>query len=315
MLNVKVAFSATFVVCVVLTACNVFDGLYDEGTSSEPDVLLADARAAIQNGRTEDAVAYLRKAHQVEPANIEVRVELASALLLHHKIDILLVAELAHDVGPDEDSASKGASCPDEEACNFDCSVMKSVTSFSYADSKAYLRLEQLLSVMDEIDDLVTVPLHDVGAEPGKRFKTQAERQVLFNALVDRISEDHPRDKARRLAATLLLDLGITKLSTTLTTVQQSASLHDVTLFHVHRMDSSHVIDYCGANVEEFITGTMCTVKTAAHFTLDMLETRLENFTVDGGAEQSSIGADLVDAGHELFDGITSGVSAKCGGV
>lgn len=315
MLRAKAVFSVIFGSCILLAACNVFDGLYDEGSSSEVNVLIADAGAAIQNGRTGDAVAYLRKAHQVDPADIEVRVELASALLLHHKIDVLLVAELAHDTGPDTDSASKGVSCPDDVSCSFDCAAMKSVTSFSYKDSKAYLRLEQTLSVLEEIDELVTVPLEDLGAHQGKRFRTQVERRLLFDALVDRISKDHPRDKARRLATTLLLDVGITKLSTTLTTVQQSASAHEVTLFHVHRLDGSHAIDYCGVNVEEFIGGTMCTVKTAAHYTLDMLETRLENFTVDGATDQSSIGADLIEASHELFDGMISGVSGKCGDV
>lgn len=313
MLITRFAFSGTFVLCIFIAACNVFDGLYDEGASSDPVDLIADARAAMKDGRSDDAVAYLRKAHLADPGSIEVRVELASVLLMHHKIDVLLVAELAHDVGPETESTSKSSYCPDDVACNFDCTAMKSVTSFSYKDSNAYLRLEQVLGVLEEIDRLVMGPLVDLGAEPGKRFRTRADRRALYDALVDHIAEHHSRDKARRLAATLLLDLGITKLSKTVTNIQQSAAARDVTLFHVHRMDGTHVIDYCGPDVEQFITGTMCTVKASAYFTLEMLEARLENFTAEADADQSSIATELVEAGHELFDGLTSGVEGKCG--
>lgn len=308
-------FAGVVAISVSLAACNVFDGLYEEGGSSDVETLVADARAAIQDGRSSDAVAYLQKAHQMKPSNIEVRVELASALLSHHKIDVMLVSELANEVDSNADTPSKGTGCPDDLACNFDCATMKKVQAFSYKDSKAYLRLEETLGVLEQVDELVSVPLEDLGAEPGNRFLTRTDREHLFDALVDRIAQNHPREKARRLAATLLLDVGITKLSTTLTTVEQSAQSLDVTLFHVERMDGSDAINYCGANVQEFVVGTMCAVNSAAYFTLDMLETRVQTFSADDGSDSSSIGAELVDAGHDLFDGITSELASECGDV
>lgn len=86
-----------------------------------------------------------------------------------------------------------------------------------------------------------------------------------------------------------------------------------VTLYHVERMDGSKYVDYCGDDVESFIAGTMCLASSSALFTLDMLETRLENFTADTGSGTSSMASELVDAGHELFDGLTSELDADCG--
>lgn len=312
MMNPRSVLASIFILCLLLAACNVFDGLYEEGAGTDVQVLITDARAALQDGRSDDAVSYLRKAHDSAPENVEVRVELASALLSHHKIDILLIAELAHDVGVDSNVPAKRSACPDEIACNFDCASMKSVSSFSYEDSPAYLYLSDVMTVLQEVEALLGPPLKASGAEAGLRFATRSDRRMFFNALVDHIAEMLPRDKARKLAEKLLLNFGITKLSTTLSAVQEAASSHGVTLYHVHRVDGTHVIDYCGPNVEEFVTGTMCTVKESAHFTVEMLEARLENLLTEADHDSTSSGSNVLEAVHDLFDGMTSGLSTRC---
>lgn len=304
----------TFSLC--LSACNVFDGIYEEGSSNEPAVLLADARNAISDGRHDDAVEYLNKAHERQPGNIEIRVALASALLTLNKIDVMLIAEVADEIegdeiGGDADWTSK-AGCPDDLVCNFDCGSAKSAAPFSYGDSDAYRHLEKALGVLEQVNALVRVTLDDLGAVPGSRFFTRADRKELYDALVDRIAEEHPRDKARRLASTLLLDAGIASLATTLTSIERSASANEITLYHVETADGGKIVDYCGADVAQFITGTMCPATSSAHLTLDILKTRVENFASNRTSESGSIATELIDAGHELFDGLTSSVHSAC---
>ena len=295
-----------------VAACNVFDGLYEEGVSSDPEVLLSDGRTALQDGRIDDAVVHLAKAHDKQPANIEIRVELASALLTQHKIDVLLISDLADEIGAGEDGPSKQGGCSEERSCHFDCFAAKSATPFSYRDSDAYLRLEETLDVLEQVDELVGVPLEELGAEPGRRFETEEARRDLFEALVAKIEQTHPTEDARGIAASLLLDAGITKLSTTLADLERSAEINEITLYHVQRVDGSKYVSYCGENVDVFVTGTMCLTRSSALFTLDMLETRLENFASLADSETSSMAADLVDAGHELFDGMSSEFEADC---
>ncbi len=303
-----------FAFSLSVAACNVFDGLYEEGTSSSSDVLLSDARTAIEDGRVDDAVRHLTKAHERHPKNVEVRVELATALLTQHKIDVLLISDLANQIEGEIDGASKQSNCSEEHSCHFDCSAAKSARPFSYKDSEAYRTLEEALDVLEQVDVLVSIPLEELGAEPGRRFDTEEERRALFEALVTKIEATNPSENPRRIAATLLLDAGITTLSTTLTDLEKSATELDITLYNVERMDGSKYVSYCGADVDSFVSGTMCLVRTSALFTLDLLETRLENFSSESASETASMAADLVDTGHELLDGLNSEIEAECGG-
>ncbi len=312
--------TTTALLCAValsfsVAACNVFDGLYEEGSSSSPKVLLSDARTAMQDGRIDDAVAHLSKAHKSQPANIEVRVELASALLTQNKIDVMLIKDLADEIEGESEpaGASKTSNCNEALSCNFDCNAAKSAEPFSYKDSNAYKRLAAALDVLERVDELVTTPLDELGAVAGRRYDTAEQRKELFEALVAKIEETNPDENARRIAATLLLDAGITRLSMTLTDIEESASELNVTLYHVERMDGTKYVDYCGNDIDSFITGTMCLASSSALFTLDMLETRLENFSSGSGSHASSIASELVDAGHELFDGLTSEIKSECG--
>lgn len=307
-----IAFTLSF----CLSACNVFEGIYEEGSSSEPAVLLADARNAISDGRHDDAVQYLNKAHEKQPGNIEIRVELASALLTLNKIDVMLIAEVADDIEGDEKEGdaewTSKAGCPDDLECNFDCGSAKSATPFSYGDSDAYRHLEEVLNVLEQVNALMRETLDELGSVAGSRFLTRADRKQLYDALVDRIAEEHPSDKARRLASTLLLDAGIASLATTLVSIEQSASANGINLYHVEQADGGKIVDYCGADVEQFITGTMCPATSSAHLTLDMLKTRVENFASNRTSDSGSIAMELIDAGHELFDGLTSSVQSSC---
>ena len=298
----------TVALAILVGACNVFEGLYDEGTSENTQVLLTDARAAIQDGRVDDAVDHLTKAHENEPDNVEVRAELASALLTQNDIDVMLIKDLADDIRLAlEGGASKNAGCPEDVRCNFNCAVAKSVTPFSYKDSDAYQRLAAVLAVLRQIDALVQQPLSNLGATPGIRFDTKEKRAELFSMLVSSIEAKNPSANSQRIAGTLLLSAGITKLATTLTEIEQAAAERDVQLYHVESLSGSTFIDYCGREVEAFVDTIMCPATSTAFFTLDMLAARAEN------SSGNALSNELLDSGHELFDEFTTEVQSQCG--
>ena len=297
---------------LVLGACNVFEGLYEEGESEDPKVLLNDARAAIQDGRVDDAVAHLSVAHEKEPDNIEVRAELASAILVQNEVDVMLIKDLADDIRLAlEGGASKSGGCPEDVPCNFDCSVAKSVTPFSYEEFDAYQRLEKVLDALKKVDALVQQPLTELGATPGTRFDTPEKRKELFNGLVAKIQVTSSSSNARRIAGTLLMAAGITKLATTLAEIEQAAQRNKIQLYSVESISGSKFIDYCGRDVDQFVVGTMCPATSIAYFTLDMLAARAENLSA--GSSEAGVSRELVEAGNDLFDEITTEVQTQCG--
>lgn len=77
-----------------LTGCNAFDFQNADAPRDVP-TLLANARAAVNAGDYEGAVAALETAHEIEPENVEVRVELANALYLEAGLDILTMKEVS----------------------------------------------------------------------------------------------------------------------------------------------------------------------------------------------------------------------------
>lgn len=311
-LTIITAFALATFISLSLAACNVFDGLYEEGGSGEPGELLEDARIATQDGRIDDAVDYLREAHEKEPQSIEVRVSLASALLTQNEIDVMLIAELAEEIGSTEDDAGKDVGCPDDLVCSFDCATVRNAQPFSYGDSDAYRRLMAASSALEQVSGLVSVPLEELGAEPGKRLSTPDDRKQLYDSLVERLSETHRRERARQLASSLLLDAGITRVASALATIEESSAAHGISLFLVEHTNGSKVVDYCGDDVEQFLTGTMCPATSSAHLAIDLLETRVENFTSNTDSNPSSIAGDLVEIGHELFDGLSTEEESTC---
>ncbi len=90
-----------FVLFLVLVAgCNVYEGLYEEGESDSPEVLLQDARIALQQDRPEEAVDHLRKALTYTPADDvrlrkQIQIKLASAVLQVEDINALNLERIA----------------------------------------------------------------------------------------------------------------------------------------------------------------------------------------------------------------------------
>lgn len=132
----------------------------DEGGSTED--LLADARIARREGRFERAVEWLRQAQQAEPANGEVRLELAAALLDRAGLTVFDVqASFEHITGdgPGAEVGEPGAVCSASD-------VAGTVTPFDPAGEgrafgPTYRRLASQAAVVEEVRGLVAGVLPD----------------------------------------------------------------------------------------------------------------------------------------------------------
>ncbi len=97
----------TTTVCVTLallatTGCNVYEGLYEEGDSENAEALFEDARIALQQDRSEEAIKHLRKALVYVPDNEpllrkQIQIKLASAVLEVQEINVLSLKRIAEN--------------------------------------------------------------------------------------------------------------------------------------------------------------------------------------------------------------------------
>jgi hypothetical protein len=143
-----------FATCLSLVAgCNVFESFYEEGTSDDPEVLLDDARYALQKGDAAKAVVFLEKAYEKDSSNVEVRTELASALLQANDIDVLLLKDLAEYM---TDGAGTGAGKGGfSSACTFFGSP-DAAARLQMELQPAYLSIVEHSEILDRVVTLVS---------------------------------------------------------------------------------------------------------------------------------------------------------------
>ncbi len=87
----------------VATGCNIYEGLYEEGDSENAEVLLEDARIALQQDRPEEAIVHLRKALVYVPDDEpllrkQIQIKLASAVLEVQEINVLSLKRIAENL-------------------------------------------------------------------------------------------------------------------------------------------------------------------------------------------------------------------------
>ena len=93
------ALAALLMAALLVAGCNVYEGLYEEGASDDPEVLLEDARIALQRNEPATAAGHLRKAlAQTAEGSVlqkRVQIKLASAVLQTEQIDALSLSQMA----------------------------------------------------------------------------------------------------------------------------------------------------------------------------------------------------------------------------
>ncbi|MGI9174145.1 MAG: hypothetical protein ACR2GR_02340 [Rhodothermales bacterium] len=178
---------AVVVVGLFFSACNTFEGFYEEGGSDDPAVLIQDAKFAMQAGAPEDAIAYLEKAIEQAPAEspIETRaqMQLATALLQSSEVGVLTLEEMARDLSDQFEAqggavAFKGASSAG--FCSFP-SVHTDTVRINLRDIEGYDEIHRSADVLARVQRLVNDVLDFDAAHPGPTYDIDAHIDSLRN--------------------------------------------------------------------------------------------------------------------------------------
>lgn len=139
---------------LLLAGCsdNLFSGLDSEGTSDDPDVLLADARAALTKGDTSRALDYLQRAHESDPDHAEVRVTLVGTKFEQNDVDLLTIREIGMYIA--DGSKAARAKAAGNYICTFDGDP-SSYETFDFAAAPAFQRLANLADLFEEAETLL----------------------------------------------------------------------------------------------------------------------------------------------------------------
>ena len=278
----RLAILLVFCTTLLLSGCNVFETFYEEGTSSSAEVLMQDARAALERGDTEKAKAYLERAHENDPENAEVRVELSAVELRSSDVTILRIKELADYVQEASAEAGQGAVQADarmeahgtyafnntNRTCNFDQARYPNPPVFDYTALEAFERIKQREAVLARVQELL--------------------REVDGASL------------ERRQHARLLLMDAIVRIARTVLTLQDAADRAGVTLYRL----SNDAIGACanaGAVLEAFEGVLKCELVADLVRARDGLQQRLDLLDNPRGSASAEI-LDVLDEAITRLD-------------
>ena len=157
----------------IVAGCNAFGFMYEEGNSDDPDVILDDARIALQNGDTEKAIELLEKALDKAPDNPVIKIELASALFQDGDVDLLVMKDLA-DYISDSGAASSTKSASAPAVCTFTESP-SSTRQLSFDTEAAYQTLQSNTDILERSIELLSRELNlNISSELSENLTSNA---------------------------------------------------------------------------------------------------------------------------------------------
>lgn len=168
----------------VLAGCNVFGGL-DAADDEDPQVLLRDARAALERGDPQAALDDLERAFALDPTDPEIRIELAGARFAVAEIDLLTLKGIVDHINGEPANKTRkthatGARKAADRHCTFD-EDPETLESFDYTEAPEYQQIRaEIEMIIDTRDLLDGVRPADLAALPEE---TQA-RWYLARAFV-----------------------------------------------------------------------------------------------------------------------------------
>ncbi len=258
---------------LIVSGCNAFEFMYG-GDSDEPDVLLDDARIALQSGDAEKAIGLLEKALEKAPENSEIRIELSSALFQANDIDLLVMKDLAEFISETPAAAPK-AGATHVDACNFreDISI---TTVLDFTQDEAFQLLYENAEVLERALELLQDVLDGDGL-------TSLPDNILSNAHLMR---------------------AISNLAMAVIDINTYAELAQVSLHWLPRGG----VGYCAVDQEtltQFETFVLCEKMPAIDQAVEDLVSRQALF--------SDVDSELVSAVSDARSEIANSITASCG--
>lgn len=154
--SLHIALSGLFL-CGVWAGCNVFEGIGEDAGSDDPQVLLHDARAALDRDEPETAVGYLERAFELDPDDPEIRIELTGARFAAADVDLITLKGLVEHINSGaglQASASRRAGKANGRYCTFDADPA-TLEVFDYTSAPEYQRFREVIETFIEARDLL----------------------------------------------------------------------------------------------------------------------------------------------------------------
>ena len=287
---------------IIFAGCNVFEGLYEEGASDDPIVLIADADIALERGDTQAAVSYLEKAVQQDPNNIRARAKLSSTILKRDRIDVLLLRSVVDDFLPDG-SASKSGS--QRQACRYTDGPGVSATPIDYRTSSEY---QQLLAAVASLQAAQANGLRLIEAVTAStsqnlspsRYATAAARTQLFNAVSGSIqTEGLPESIARSEAAAFLIAFGLAEFTISILDLDSDLTTNQIQWVRLTRNGADAGLSICAptqAQLDAMAAAVSCEIPQFQSGGI-AFRTRAESLgaRVTGGSNDQSLSLEMAD--------------------
>ena len=290
-----------------LGACNVFEGLASDDLSNNPTTLVADGRAALGSGKTEEAVKIFEKAVTTAPATTfegqNARLGLASAILQRAGLTVLTLNRLMTDLNDVTNAAKTSAYTPTtafvataNQVCSFGAGETV-VGPLDLATIDGYAALRSNLVVLARAKALVTEAL--TLPANATRAEIEARVQALGGA-----------GGGAGLLAGALADGAIADIGTAYDKLVKAGADGIEWVVLTSPGGSERYVGYCApsaaiqANIERETACAMPTIATA----VSMIEVRAALFPA------GSLAADIASKAREGYTTLNRELKGTCTG-
>ncbi len=299
----KKLIAPAFALVLLLTGCNVFEGLYEAGTSNDPEVLLADAEQAVQQGEPEKAVVILEKAvEQTQPKTVQrskVQIQLATAKMQAAKIGVLQLQRMIEDMNDrieigKTSSGKIGAFA--SQVCSYEPTDER-LEQITLNDIDGYTAISQNQDVLSEVQRLVNEALNFSG-DPGERFDIQARIDSLQQAGL-----------SQQKIAEALLNASLAYVGGSYDDIVQVGG-DQIEWYRVRSAYEGYYLGYCAPSQDVIDTvkaETACSMDDLK-FSVDLLRARAAFY------DPNSLAGEIADKAQEGYDKLQDELDGTCGG-
>lgn len=160
----RIALWVTVGGAMLLAGCNVFEGFGEEGAGNDPQVLLQDARTALDRGDASTALTYLERAFALSSQDPEIRITLGQARLAVADIDLFTLKGMVdhiNEAGTEPVVTSAVRAKNDGSFCTFE-EDPASLVIFDYTAAPEYQQIRDQIETLLDVRDLVArIPASD----------------------------------------------------------------------------------------------------------------------------------------------------------
>ncbi|NNE68763.1 MAG: tetratricopeptide repeat protein [Rhodothermales bacterium] len=300
----------TMLLFFALAGCNVFEGLYEEGSSDDPQVLVEDADFAIQNGEAEKAIQYLEKALEKEPDNARALAKLTTVRLKVANVDVLTLQTLVDDFLAEEIATKSGGQM---QACRYSDGPGVTATEFDYRTSAEYTRLLGVQAALQAAQANGIQLLQAIGQALDQNLSTAAygsaaARAGLFSSIAATIEQQSgvSESVARQEAAAFLIAFGLTEFTLSILELDTDVTSNQIQWVRVQRNGQDAGISVCAptqANLDAMVSATSCQVPQLRSGGI-ALRTRAENLAPQSGVgvNDQALVLEIADELDNLLD-------------